>query len=56
MPPSMRLPERASFLESTIGIVAALSLMVDIAARANETTSNHRLVQWKANSKKLGLF
>lgn len=44
------------FLESTIGIVAALSLMVDIAARANETTSSHRLVQWKANSKKLGLF
>ena len=44
------------FLESTIGIVAALSLMVDVAAKANESEATRRLMQWKANSKKLGLF
>ncbi len=36
MPPSMRLPERASSWNRQSRIVAALSLMVDIAAKANE--------------------
>lgn len=44
------------YLESTIGIVTALSLMVDAAANASEDESARRLVQWKTNSKKLGLF
>lgn len=44
------------FLESTIGIVAVLSLMVDAAAKANTTEASRRLVQWKANAKKVGLF
>lgn len=44
------------FLESTIGIVASLSLMVDAAAKANPAESARRLVQWKANAKKVGLF
>lgn len=44
------------FLESTIGIVAALSLMVDVAANAEEGESARRLLQWKANSKQVGLF
>ena len=44
------------FLKSTLGIVAALSLMIDVAAKANENEAARRLVQWKTNSKKLGLF
>ncbi len=44
------------FLESTIGIVTALSLMVDAAAKANRSESTRRLMQWKTNARKLGLF
>lgn len=44
------------FLESTVGIVAALSLMVDAAAKLHADEAARRLVQWKANARKLGLF
>ncbi|TJW92167.1 MAG: MurR/RpiR family transcriptional regulator, partial [Mesorhizobium sp.] len=40
------VPSRTGlFLESTIGIVAVLSLMVDAAAKANESEATCRLVQ-----------
>ncbi|SDU32728.1 MurR/RpiR family transcriptional regulator [Stappia sp. ES.058] len=44
------------YLESTIGIVAALSLVVDAAATGNPEESGRRLAEWKANSKRLGIF
>ncbi|MBB98693.1 MAG: iron dicitrate transport regulator FecR [Rhodobacteraceae bacterium] len=44
------------FLESTVGIVMALSLIVDAAAAGDPEESNRRLAEWKANSKRLGIF
>ena len=44
------------FLESTLGIVAALSLLVDAAAQAEASGAQGRLAQWKSNSRRLGLF
>lgn len=44
------------FLESTLGIVLALSLITDATARANPDLSKSRLAQWKADSSRLGLF
>jgi len=44
------------FLESTVGLVVALSLLVDAVARSDKTGSERRLAQWKTNARKLGLF
>jgi DNA-binding MurR/RpiR family transcriptional regulator len=43
------------FLESTVGLLITLSLLVDATARASPEAAR-RLVQWKSNSKKIGLF
>lgn len=44
------------FLESTIGLNMALSLLVDSAARANPKLSRERLALWKKNARRLKLF
>lgn len=44
------------FLESTLGIVLALSLLVDAVAAAHPDESRERLLQWKAHAKRLKLF
>jgi len=44
------------FLESTVGIVAALGLMLDTAAKSNKDQAAGRLIEWKANARKLALF
>jgi len=44
------------FLESTVGIVVALSLLVDAVAKAAPEVSAERLAQWKMRAKELGLF
>jgi DNA-binding MurR/RpiR family transcriptional regulator len=44
------------FLESTVGLVVALGLLVDAVAASDRRRSEQRLAQWKANARKLGLF
>ena len=44
------------FLESTVGIVVALSLLVDAAAKSDAAKAERRLAQWKRHSRRLGLF
>ncbi len=44
------------FLESTLGLTAAFSLLCDTVARHNPDLSNQRLRSWKSTSRKLGLF
>lgn len=44
------------FLESTVGIVTALSLMIDAVAKANPIQASKRLSHWKMASKRIGLF
>lgn len=44
------------FLESTVGIVATLGLMVDCAAKADPEEAARRLGQWKTTSKRIGIF
>jgi DNA-binding MurR/RpiR family transcriptional regulator len=44
------------YLESTLGLVAALSLLVDAVARAEADGAQERLTRWKSNSRRLGLF
>jgi DNA-binding MurR/RpiR family transcriptional regulator len=49
-------PRTGLFLESTLGIAAALGLLVDAAARTEPAGAQERLTRWKANSRRLGLF
>lgn len=44
------------FLESTVGISLALSLLVDAVAAAHPEESRERLLQWKAHAKRLRIF
>ncbi|MDN5882365.1 MAG: MurR/RpiR family transcriptional regulator [Nitrosospira sp.] len=44
------------FLESTVGIVLALGLLVDAASKAHPEESRERLLQWKAQTTRLKLF
>lgn len=44
------------FLESTVGITLALSLLVNAVADAHPKESGERLQQWKAHAKRLRLF
>lgn len=44
------------FLESTVGIVVALSLLVDSVAKSAPEESAERLAQWKTHAKELRLF
>jgi DNA-binding MurR/RpiR family transcriptional regulator len=44
------------FLESTVGIVVALSLLVDAVAKSAPEVAAERLAQWKTHAKQLGLF
>ena len=44
------------YLESTVGINIALSLLTDVAARKNANVSKQRLEWWKKNSRRLNLF
>jgi DNA-binding MurR/RpiR family transcriptional regulator len=44
------------FLESTVGLVVALSLLVDAVARSDKARADRRLAEWKTNARKLGLF
>lgn len=44
------------FLESTVGISLALSLLVNAAAAAHPEASGERLRQWKARARRLRLF
>ena len=44
------------YLESTIGINIALSLLTDVAARKDANISSQRLEWWKKNSRRLNLF
>jgi DNA-binding MurR/RpiR family transcriptional regulator len=54
---AIHAPSRTGlFLESTLGIIAALSLLVDAAARAEPDSAQDRLTRWKANSRRIGLF
>lgn len=44
------------FLESTIGIVLALSLLVDAVATSHPDESQQRMLRWKAHTRDLSLF
>lgn len=44
------------FLESTVGIVLTLGLLVDAAFKAHPEESRERLLQWKAQTTRLKLF
>jgi len=44
------------YLESTIGINIALSLLTDVAARKDANISRQRLALWKKNARRLNLF